>query len=279
MRSSKAPWPRRSDRLVACLALAASSAAVAHDSWLVASRNAAGADETTRLVFISAEVFPVAEAATEPDRVARWVVVNDGRVADVKPYGIEGNELAAHVRFTDPGANVVAVALRARFIEIDPDHFEHYLADEQASAALTMYRRREDKTLPGREYYTKHGKTFIEVGGDSTDTSYRQPVGHAIEIVPLSNPCRWNAGDEVLVRVLLEGKPAPGLRVSTGHEGLPEHTYVQHVWTDDDGVARLELTRPGHWFARTHVIRPVELPDAEWESFWGSITFRVAGDD
>ncbi len=273
------PQTSRSCLIIAAgLVLAASGEAFAHDSWLVASRNVAAGGETIRLAFISAETFPVGETATDPDRVAEWVVAHGSGQDRVMPYGIEGAELAARIHPSDAGMHVVGLALQPRFIEIEPEHFEHYLADEEATASLAAYRQRDDPTHPGREYYTKHGKTFVEVGDVSTDTSYRQPVGHAIEIVPLSNPCRWNAGDEVLVRVLLEGKPAPGLRVSTGHEGLPEHTYVEHVRTDEDGVARLTLTRPGHWFARTHVIRPVELPDAEWESFWGSITFRVAGD-
>lgn len=261
-----------------CSVLAFSGAVGAHDSWLVASANTSDGGETIRLAFISAETFPVGETATDPDRVAEWVVAHGNGREQVTPYGIEGPELAARIHPSDPGMHVVGLALRSRFIEIEPEHFEHYLDDERATAALVAYRKRDDTTQPGREYYTKHAKTFVEVGDVSTDTTYQVPLGHAIEIMPLSNPCRWNAGDEVLVRVLLDGKPAAGLRVSTGYEGLPEHTYAQHVTTDEDGVARLKLSKGGHWFIRTHVIRPVALPDAEWESFWASITVRVAGE-
>ncbi len=280
--------------LIVVMPLVASSAALGHDSWLVAGNNAAAPGARVRVAFVTAEVFPVSEHATDPDRVVEWAVVHEGVRRSVTGYHVEGTELAATVRLPEVGMHVIALALQQRFIKIEADGFNAYLKDERADAALAARAAAGTDDEPGRELYTKFGKTFVEVGSGSNDTSYRDPVGHTFEIVPLSNPCRWNAGDEVLVQVLSNGEPAPGLRVSSGHEGLPRHTYVEHVTTDNQGVARIKLTRPGLWFVRTHTIHRLRQamaagskqqapkdasaePPAQWRSFWASITFRVAG--
>ena len=304
------PWRRFSAWWAPMLGMALTwpGVAIGHDSWLVASKNSVQTSETVRVAFVTAEVFPISEHATKPERVAEWVVVHGEEQRIVRDYHIEDQELAARVHLPRPGTHVIALALYPRYIELEPDQFTEYLKEEQAEAALGARRERNEQGQPGRELYTKMAKTFIKVDGVSNDTSYRKPVGHALEIVPLSDPCRWTVGDEVLVRVLLDGEPAAGLRVSRGHEGLPPHTYVSHATTDSVGVARVKLTRPGLWFLRTHTIRPTkgrgttssakqastassrtaqpgtsagsggQRTSADWESFWASVTFRVAGD-
>jgi hypothetical protein len=265
----------------------------------VAQQNAAAPGAAVRVAFVTGETFPRGDQATDPGRVAEWVVAWAGGKRAVTEYVVEGAELAARVELADAGGHVVAVALSPRFIELPPSEFAEYLHEERAAAALAERDRRGQEQAPGRELYTKFAKTFVGVGTPRGDTAYREPVGHVLEIVPLSDPSRWNVGDEVLVRVLLEGKPAAGLRVSSGREGLPPHEYAQHGTTGADGVAHLKLGAPGLWFVRTHVIRPIapggsgaagsgravgtgsggarEPVAAEWESFWASITFRLAG--
>lgn len=293
MRRSQSMWSNSpvSFLVATWMALACPDTAAAHDSWLVAGANTAHAGETIRLAVVTAEVFPVSEHAAEPKRIKEWAVVHAGDRREVSSFAIEGMELAARFEMDQRGMHVIAVALRPRYIEIESADFDAYLEDEHAEAALAARRANNEQEKPGRELYTKLAKTFVEVADDSKDTTYRQPVGHPLEIIPLSNPCRWNVGDEVLVRVLRNGQPAAGLRVSCGHEGLPPHTYVQNVITDDDGVARIRLSQPGLWFVRTHTINAIERPgsaaevsastaegaSADWESFWASITFRVAG--
>ena len=182
---------------------------------------------------------------------------------------------------------VVAVRLHPHFIEFEADHFNGYLKEEQAQEALAIRERAGQTDQPGRMYYTKLVKTFVQVGRQPTGY-YQRPVGHELEIIPLSNPCRWQEGEQVTVRVLYKGRPAANMRVSSGHKGLPHDTFAETVFTDSAGMARLMLTRPGLWFLRAHLIRPVsrtneraahkpqaDKPQADWESFWSSLTFRV----
>jgi hypothetical protein len=249
----------------------------------VAGKNVAAMNEPVRLAFVTAEVFPISEGAAKPDRVAEWVVFQGGQQQKVEGYAVEKEELAAKVKFDQPGVHVVGVAMQPSFIELPSKDFAEYLEDEKATAALAAHRRGPGDQ-PGREFYTKFAKTFVEVAGGAPQKGFNQRVGHKLEIIPLSNPCEWKVGDNVKVRVLRDGQPASGLRISSGHEGLAKHTYVEHATTDIDGAARFKLSRPGLWFFRTHTIHtireqpayaPPDAPKADWESFWASITFRV----
>jgi hypothetical protein len=271
------------------LVLACAWPVSAHDSWLVASRNLAPQPGRVRVAFITSEHFPDSEYATKPERILEWTVRLGKSKRPVTGFRIEGKELAAQVPLDRPGVHVVAARLHPHFIQFDADHFEAYLAQEYAREAAAARHARGERKKPGRMYYGKLTKTFVQVGDEPTD-DYKKPVGHALEIVPLSNPCRWRVGSEVAVRVLYEGKPVAGFCVSSGYGGLAPHTFAQNVFTDSKGIARFKLTRPGLWFIRVHHIRRVgdeekikadnppkdkDAPPVDWESFWSSITFRV----
>jgi len=262
----------------------------AHNSWLISSRYSSKEPKTVRLAFVTTEHFPTSEYKTSPHRVAEWVTWCGQKRREIRNYRLEGLELFAGVHLDQPGVHVVAVALHPRFVLFEGAYFNQYLADEHAKAALAKRRKTGDSDKPGRMYYTKLVKTFVEIGDHET-ADYKIPAGHTLEIVPLSNPCRWQVGDKVTVRVLFEGKPAANLRVSGGHEHMAvhqhrkseSHDYVESVFSDPAGEASLTLSHAGQWFFRTHLIRPMkdmkkvnsDSPQADWESYWASITFSV----
>ena len=273
--------------------LAAAGSASAHNTWLLASPQAASQPTSVRLALITTEHFPTSEYKTSPERVAAWITRVGQEQRDVRGYKLEGLELVASADLNRPGVYVIAAELHPRFIEFEGGYFNEYLADERAEEALSRRKQAGESDKPGRMFYTKLVKTFVELG-DEPGSGYDVPVGHTLEIIPLSNPCHWRTGDRVKVRVLYEGKPAAHVRVSSGHEHMAEHThrkseshdYVENVFTDAAGEATLTLGRPGLWFFRTHLIRPMrdkpsghqDARDADWESFWSSITFQVGSE-
>jgi uncharacterized GH25 family protein len=288
----KDPSSRRTIQIVTAwgLLFAGTVPVWAHNTWLIPSQYSAKQPTAIRLALITTEHFPVSEHKTSPQRVAQWVARLGQDTTAIRDYHVEKLELAAEVRLNQPGVHVIAAVLHPRFIEFEPDYFEQYLADEHAIEALALRQKAGDGDKPGRMEYTKLVKTFVEISNHPT-ADYQAPVGHTLEIIPLSNPCRWRVGDQVRVRVLYEGKPAAQLRVSSGHEHMSvhqhrrsqSHDYVENVFTDTAGEAGFTLTCPGQWFLRTHFIRPLkgekkiagDSPQTDWESFWASVTFRV----
>lgn len=262
----------------ALVLLLAAAPAAAHDSWLVPRSFAPTAGEPVDVAFVTAELFPVSDHAADPGRVASWTVTTARAAGAVEGARVEGLELVATTPALPEGATVHGLALAERFIEIEPDDFEAYLEDEEARDALAFWRATARR--PGREMYTKHAKTFTRSGEGAG--GFERVLGHRLEIVPVVDPLARTVGDELEVRVLFEGQPAVGVRVAAGHEGLPPHTYVATARTDASGRATIALDAPGLWFLRAHVIRTrvdavgERAEDADWESFWASMTFPVA---
>ena len=95
-----------------------------------------------------------------------------------------------------------------------------------------------------------------------------------MEIVPQAPPRPLRRGATFRVVVLFEGEPLPDVTVVGGRAGTSAHR-VRAV-TDSNGEASVVLEEAGRWYLRAlHVIRLQDDPQADWESFWTTITFEV----
>ncbi len=281
-------------RLVMCLCLwtglLALSNSEAHDSWLVADKTHVRPGETVRVAFVTSENFPISESATKPSRVSRWVATDGRRTEEIKGYRIEGDELVGRFTPETEGVFIASLGLHPRFIEIEAEQFDAYLLDEQAIHALESRKARGEGARAGREYYSKFATAIVCAWPDARGLQ-AAPAGNKIEIVAVDPPCTLTQGGQFRVRVLFDGRPGAGFHVKAGHAGLPPHSYAQERKTDSAGVATFELNRAGRWFVRTHAIRRIESEqgtksskdnradersEADWESFWASMTFEVA---
>ena len=125
-----------------------------------------------------------------------------------------------------------------------------------------------------RERYTKYAKTFVAVGSLTTDTSWRNPVGLGLEIIPLTDPTRLVTGDTLTIRVLRDGVAAVAFPIG---DVFAAETSSRLVRTDGSGVAKLPARRAGRWMLRgTDLRRPAPTVDADWESSFSTLTLSVA---
>ena len=271
---------------------------MAHNTWLMPEHYQSPKPHIIKVSFVTSEHFPHNEYKTSPQRVAEWIVRCRDVQTKVEDFTLADLDLSADVRLEREGTHVIAARLYPRYIEFEGSYFNEYLEDEHADDVLKLRQKEGAKPPTGKMFYTKLVKTFVQVGDHATD-DFDKPVGHVLEIIPLTNPCQWQVGDKVRVRVLLDSQPTEGIRVSSGHENMGEHThrksashdYVENVFTDAKGEAELTLSAEGRWFFRTHFIRSVpsqptgisglgdmkseDQQQADWESFWASITFCV----
>lgn len=271
--------------------------ATAHDSWLIADKSVAAEGESVWLSFVTGEVFPYGERATDPRRVASFQVAYRGRSEQITGFAPKDAGLSVRRAIHGAGTHVIGCALKPHLIEMKPEDFARYLRSERAEAAPARVAERDaDGRKPIVEEYTKFAKTIVEVRPrEEKDDGWTKPLGHRLEIIPMSNPCHWKIGQTIEIRVLLDGHPWPDVPVSVGHEGADPaagdteasngqpsdehtHTYAFTTRTDAKGVASIRLERAGHGFIKAHFIRPTDgLGRAAWESFWASLTYRVIG--
>lgn len=229
-------------------ALAVSSAALGHKTFLALQQSLWPAGQTVQISMTSALDYPDIQFGFSPDRVAfAWAVVGGETIAELAFAQSETSmDVSFHPHAT--GMGMLAVTTHPRSGEIPPEsvgpYFDEIELDADARAAFLA--------LPGTpalmRSYTKLTKTVFCVetceGGEAALVT---PLGQALEFVRLAGESRGFA-------LFRSGEPLAGhrVRVQTADGGH------QDAVTDDAGAFFVDETLQGAILLSA--IR-VELPD------------------
>lgn len=265
---------KRSGLLVLALAAAAFTL-FAHDTWLVPTAFFVMPGTPVKVALNTSEDFPTSEAAAAPDRIAQFETVSASGRTPVTGYRVEGTSLVADV-IPGPGITLVAAVTHPRLIVLKPDEFNIYITEEGLGTVVTTRRARGQSNKEGRERYSKIAKLALCAAGAGEASHFRQPLGLRVEIIPLSNPCELIVGGTLEVQVLFDRRPLPNVWLGAGTQGTHGHHYPVKVRTNAEGRATVSFERPGPWFVRVlHMLPSVEFPDADWQSWFSTLTFAV----
>lgn len=235
-----------------------------HNLWLIAKKDS----QKFRLEIKTSDVFPESDSAVKPERVKDFRLVSASSSAPVENYRVEENSLVADVESDENF--YAALELYAHPITLEAEKFAGYIAHEDAEQFIESNFKRGETNTPQRESYAKFAKVFCAI--NQSGDAFNSVVGQRFEIVPQTNL----RDGKMIVRVTLDKKPIAGLRVSSGAEQINGGKYLAHARTDESGLAEIEIQRAGHWFVRTHYIRPhADTANFDWESFWASISFHL----
>ncbi len=242
-----------------------------HNLWLVAKD-----EKDTIIVEVkTSDNFPLSDSAVKPERVADFRLVSASDSTPITNYEIKENSLVASIA-PNKNACFAALELRPHPITLEAEKFAGYIKSEDAERFVAPQFVSGKTTAPQRESYTKYAKVLLDAPGEKQSNDFSFTAGQRFEIVPQINPSTVQKDEKLLVKVLFEGKPIVGLRVSSGCENLNEGKYLAHTQTDENGLATVEISGKGLWFARTHFIRShFDKENFDWESFWASLTFRI----
>lgn len=244
-----------------------------HNFWLIAGKRRTPAEERLRVEAHVGHHFPSGESAIAPERIADFRLISSNDEAPILGYRVEGTALVAEVTASAAGAQMAALTLHPRPIALSPEQFAGYIDEEGAAASVTPDFQTGVTQSAQHEVYSKYAKAILTNDDDGVAC---RVVGQKMEIVLERNPAALRPGDHLSVRVLFDGAPIAGVRVSSGCDGLSDGCYASHTRTDADGRAGIELPVSGCWFIRSHYIRRHPDPStAQWESFWPSMTFRI----
>jgi uncharacterized GH25 family protein len=162
-------------------------------------------------------------------------------------------------------------------IELAPQKFLSYLEHEGLLDVIAKREASGQANEPGREVYSKYTKTALSDHNGSVRLLNR-PVGLPVEIVPLT-PGPIHAGDTVRSRVLSQGMPVPDVQVRVSCRGFDANSGSADILvrTNGNGEFDIELSQPGYWRLHTIVMSESRTKEADWQSWWASLTFAVAG--
>ena len=260
-------------KLLPCVAVSLALAAncFAHDTWLSPSIYEANAGQSIAFDLTSGMEFPALDSAVKPERVAKAgfrVAGEEGAIEEFKPAE---HALRIERQFTKSGVATVWLELRPKDIELSDDDVAHYLEEARASKEVHRAWAEQKGREKWKELYTKCAKTCLAIGQADGDRSWAEPVGMALEMVPLANPTTLRVGTEAKFKLLRAGQPLPNAAVALHSAGDAGPRYET---TDAQGVVTFTLMNAGPTMLATVYLRP-PAEGKPWESEFSTLTFDV----
>lgn len=265
---------------------AVSTAALAHDFWLVPNAFAVREGDMMEVAGRTSTRFPTSLSAVTPERVASARLLSARTDASIDHLSVEGKALRLRHRPAVAGQYVVAVALVARESRTTPAGLMRYVALEGAPALAERYQRGAAVSSVDSltQVVSKFAKTIVEVGRGGPATFDRR-VGHLLEIVPLNDARGLMSHDSLRVQVLYRGTPLAGAQLFAGG-AVPADSAATGpalhkdavVVTDASGVAQIPLGPGDVWNVRTLHAAPAPggAADSRWEVLFATLVVQLA---
>jgi uncharacterized GH25 family protein len=261
-------------RFVAVLSCLAASAALAHDTWILPASGSARPGAAVSFDMTSGMAFPALDHPVAADRLAAASFRLRGKASEISNRAAGARALKLTATLGESGIATVWAESKPRFIELTPNQVDEYLEEIGAIDTVGREWKAQGAGAKWRENYTKHAKTFVRVGEPGQDSSWKDPVGMFLEIVPEQDPTVLSSGDRITLRLVKEGKPLPdfpvGLVAAKAKNGSIQRTDAQ-------GRVSFPLDRAGWWLLRATELEKSSKPDMDWESHFATLTVFVAG--
>ena len=262
--------------LVALTILAVSFSTQAHEFWLQAEPYSPAAGTSVRLTLWVGENFVGDQVAFAAGHAAALRRINAAATEDLlaraalkKPRG----EL--RIDAAKPGTHLLVFDSQPTLITLSADKFHAYLHDEGLDEIVRQREAAGNATRPGRERYRRCVKALLRVGGQS-DTTHSARTGQRLEIVPQNDPLATRAGAQFDFAITFDNRPVAGRLVKAWNKGNNQ-TMIIRANTDRSGHVSFNLPYAGTWMiSLVHMIPTTDTADADWDSFWGNLTFEVA---
>jgi uncharacterized protein DUF4198 len=258
---------------VGLLALAMGSGrAAAHDFWIEPSSFAPAPGEAVRVRLRVGQDFVGDPVPRDDDAIDRFELDGPGGPSPI--VGEDGLDPAGFTRVDGEGTRVLAYESRGGIVSLPAERFERYLGDEGLEAIVVRRARAGTSAKEGRERFHRCAKAIIVAGGATPELPGK--IGLTLELVPRRDPTRLHAGDSLPVTLLLRGRPLAGALVKLLDKEAPGR--IGAVRTDRHGEATVVLRADGG-----HLVKAVWMEaappggEADWDSWWASLTFATTG--
>ncbi len=243
----------------------------AHDFWVQPSHYRAQPGAAINFRLFVGDHFHGEPFARYASLIERFVVA--GPEGEKPTLGLEGAEPAGVVRVDEAGLHVAGYRSRHSYARLGAEKFESYLREEGLEWVSAVRAKEGESDQPVREAFSRCAKALIQVGSVDPQTPDRR-LGFRLELLAQRNPYALKAGDELPVQLLFDGKPLAGALVVFMSADDPDHPLSGR--TDETGMVSSRLAVGGLWLVKAvHMARPPQGLDANWESWWASLTFEL----
>jgi len=214
--------------------------------------------------------------------IDRFLVADANGTREV--VGREGADPAGLLRVTAMGLMVVGYQSKPNPVTLSGPKFTSYLKEQALDAVLAARLARGQTEAEAREVFTRCAKALVAGGagaaGSRTGAGGRpgdRALGFTLELVAEATPPSLRPGQDFPVKLLYQGRPMAGTRVVAVNQRSPFDRVTGT--TDTGGRVRLRLPKSGTWTVKAvHMVPAPAGSNADWSSYWASLTFDVGSD-
>ena len=261
-------------RLFAVLATAALSFTplLAHDMWIEPSTFAPQAGEIVALKLRVGQDLLGDPLPRDSSLINQFIFEDaEGR----KPVvGRDGRDPAGFLRVASPGLLIVGYRSNPSAVELTAEKFNQYLKEEGLDQVAAARAQRNQTTAKAHEIFSRCAKSLVLSGSPQAGQGDRS-LGFTLELVAERNPYTARSTEDLPFRLTYENRPLAGALVVAMNRLNPAEKVAAR--TGKDGRVRLRLRPGGMWLVKAvHMIPAPAGSNAEWQSFWASLTFEPA---
>lgn len=183
-----------------------------------------------------------------------------------------------------PDHLIVSLANTNKFLSMRADSFQLYLQEDGLDTIIKLRQQRRQTQSRSRELYRRCVKTLIQAGPvELTDKTFSIDTGMPLEIIPIKNPYLIKPNEWVELRVLFNHKPLANALVrywtrpfAKGRQlpdTKPEGLTQERQRSDVQGRVRFRLKAGQNMISLVHMVPAADSKEADWQSYWGSLTF------
>lgn len=269
---SSSKFRRLSVLVVAAIALNHASL-MAHDMWIQPTTFSPEPGQIVGMRLRVGQDLLGDPLPRDPGLIKQFVVEDAGGRKPV--VGRDGGDPAGFVRVAAPGLFVVGYWSNPSAVELEAEKFNQYVKEEGLDAVAALRARRNETGAKARELFSRCAKSLV-VSGSAGDAQGDRPLGFTLELVAERNPYAIGAGQDLPIRLTYENRPLAGALVVAMNRQNPSEKLSAR--TDSAGRVRFRLRPGGMWLVKAvHMIPAPAGANAEWASFWASLTFELRG--
>ena len=269
-------------RIVAFTLLAIPVAA--HDFWMLPSSFRPAKDQLLNVALYVGDFGKGDEIERKEERIVKFVSATpDG---EKKIVGRDGSTPAGYLRTKSEGCYVLGFQSNHTSVTLAPEKFIAYLNERGLEHIQKLREARGETNKAVREVYSRSPKSILQVG-DVASSGWDATLGLDLELTPDKNPyaLAWIEADQSFaplpIHISFHDKPLANALISAINLDAPprdgsDTEKVLRGRTDPEGRLSLRLPRAGRWMvASVHMLALEGNPDADFESFWASLTFEL----
>lgn len=259
---------------VAALLLAAFSSAHAHRQWLLPSTTQAEGKEpwVTVDAAVSENLFDVGATAIKLDGLS--ITAPDGSQLSPEQVVSGKQRSSADIKLAKPGTYRIALvsegAMASYKLNGESKRWRGHPADLKKEVPAGVTDLSVSTTRSRLETYVTAGKA---------DMAVVKPLGSGLELLPLSHPNDYLAGEPARFRFLLDGQPVANLKVAIVPGGVRYRGVLKEVMATTDSNGEFTVTWPlpqMYWINASYPPR-VEVPEGQPRPPMPAVRYNYGG--